>query len=324
MNESGKDTKMVRSDLAGVVRAWGMDLVKVREDLLLSGSPERSAFRASIEDARGDLFVVEQIEALDAERKRVIAETMSALKNADGHLPIHPYLRDIQGSFITERDGTYWQVMPYIEGVPLDRRTYLNDGWRGKVMAAFLIRMRDASKAFPEQGKVFSIKNYVLDMMGKMERYGYAEHKFAREIVLKLDGLFKVYDDLPVSFCHGDYHPLNIIWGDGEIRSVIDWEFCGRKAELYDIANMTGCLGMEHPDTFEKEIVVGSLRELRERGRFAEKSWKVFVPLMVAIRFGWLSEWFRKDDREMIELELTYMRLLLERRMYLEKIWSLY
>ncbi|BBO77311.1 hypothetical protein DSCW_47280 [Desulfosarcina widdelii] len=35
--------------------------------------------------------------------------------------------------------------------------------------------------------------------------------------------------------------------------------------------------------------------------------------LMLAIRFAWLSEWMRKNDRPMIQLEADYMSLLLDR-----------
>ena len=57
----------------------------------------------------------------------------------------------------------------------------------------------------------------------------------------------KVHDMLPVSFCHGDFHPLNIIWSKDSIKAVIDWEFLGMKPEIYDAANLIGCIGIEDP-----------------------------------------------------------------------------
>jgi hypothetical protein len=36
--------------------------------------------------------------------------------------------------------------------------------------------------------------------------------------------------------------------------------------------------------------------------------------LIPVLRFGLLSEWLRKRDREMLELEMVYMNLILEHR----------
>ncbi len=55
------------------------------------------------------------------------------------------------------------------------------------------------------------------------------------------------HDRLPLSFCHGDLHPLNIIWDNDEIQAVIDWEFAGIKPDLFDAANYVGCAGIETP-----------------------------------------------------------------------------
>jgi len=41
-----------------------------------------------------------------------------------------------------------------------------------------------------------------------------------------------------VAFCHGDYHPMNIIWSADDIKCVIDWEFSEYKSEIYDAANI--------------------------------------------------------------------------------------
>jgi homoserine kinase type II len=41
------------------------------------------------------------------------------------------------------------------------------------------------------------------------------------------------------------------------------------------------------------------------------------------MRFAWLSEWLRKDDREMIGLELDYMDLLIQNRDALARVWTL-
>jgi homoserine kinase type II len=50
-------------------------------------------------------------------------------------------------------------------------------------------------------------------------------------------------------------------------------------------------------------------------------SWKYLMEFIVALRFAWLSEWLRRSDKEMIRLELNYMRLLIENKRSLQKAW---
>ena len=107
---------------------------------------------------------------------------------------------------------------------------------------------------------------------------------------------------------------LNIIWGQGSIQAVIDWEFCGTKPEIYDLANLLGCLGMEDPQSLYGPFVHRLIGRLRRSGIFADISWSALPDLMLAIRFAWLSEWLRKNDRPMIRLEADYMSLLMEHR----------
>jgi len=60
---------------------------------------------------------------------------------------------------------------------------------------------------------------------------------------------------------------------------------------------------------------------MRDEGGFAETSWTCLPEFVVALRFAWLSEWLRKDDVEMIGLELDYMDLLIEHRGRLRRVW---
>lgn len=39
-----------------------------------------------------------------------------------------------------------------------------------------------------------------------------------------------------ITFIHGDHHYANILWKDGNISAVLDWELCGRGWKEFDIA----------------------------------------------------------------------------------------
>ena len=114
-----------------------------------------------------------------------------------------------------------------------------------------------------------------------------------------------------------------LIWGSHQIKAVIDWEFCGFKPEIYDVCNMIGCLGMEHPSSLKGELVMDFISMLREQSTISELSWRLLVDFIVALRFAWLSEWLRKEDEEMINLELDYMNLLIENKQALLELWEI-
>jgi homoserine kinase type II len=234
---------------------------------------------------------------------------------------IHPYRRTAENSFFQCLENSHWSLRPYIDGIQLDRETWLNDAWRIDALADFLIRLREQTSG--QGGPRFSIASYAEERMA-------AWHRSRPQIAAQLKdsfqtleiNFFPVHDALPPAFCHGDYHPLNMVWGKNSIRSVIDWEFFGIKPELYDAALLVGCIGFEDPDNLIHEPVIRLVRILREAGFGTEVSWNCFLELAAAIRFGWMSEWIRRDDREAQEMELVYIDILLGQKDYISNHWK--
>ena len=168
------------------------------------------------------------------------------------------------------------------------------------------------------RGGVFSICAYASNRMEVWRgRYSKLADKLEASFQTLETAFFPVHDQLPVAFCHGDVHPLNMIWGTSCIRSVIDWEFCGTKPELYDAALLVGCIGFEDPDNLIKEPVIRLVQRLRAAGFGAEESWAHFLELIAMIRFGWMSEWIRRRDREARKMEAVYIDLLVDQCSYI-------
>jgi homoserine kinase type II len=134
--------------------------------------------------------------------------------------------------------------------------------------------------------------------------------------------MFPKGDALPRAFSHGDFHPLNVIWSATGIEALVDWEFCGFRPEMYDAALLVGCIGMEDPRSLSGELVKNLIGGLRAWAGYSEASWAAFFELVLAVRFAWLADWLRRDDREMIDLEAVYIVLLLDNREALLKAWS--
>lgn len=301
-----------------------MAFARLRADLSLAGSPERSTWRSVVETSDGRLFVLERISSKLYGGKRRIAAILKELSDR-GMQQVVAYLPDTGGEFIHLIDHGLWQVCPYVGGVVLDRPAYVMDGWRGDAVADFLIQLiataRQAPLAFYPSS--FSIAAYSLDLFTTLStREPEIANRYRPFLAHLRKHLFPIAEGLPTSFCHGDVHPINLIWGNQSIRAVIDWEFCGIKPEIYDLANLLGCLGMEDPQSLGGPFVHRLVSRLRRSNIFSDESWDALPGLMMAIRFAWLSEWMRKNDRPMIRLEADYMALLMENRSDLAARWG--
>ncbi|WP_319407424.1 aminoglycoside phosphotransferase family protein [uncultured Desulfosarcina sp.] len=301
-----------------------MSVVSFRPDLPLAGSPERTVWRSVVETADSQLFVLEKIPSIIYGRKRRIAGVLKELSD-QGLQQAGFYLPDVHGEFIPLIAHGLWQLCPYVGGVVLDRPAYVMDGWRGDAVAGFLIGLHAISSRNPAVFNTppFSICAYIRDLFATLSQRNQTVAERYRPFMDHLEKrFFPERDRLPIRFCHGDLHPINIIWGKRSIRAVIDWEFCGIKPEAYDLANLLGCLGMEHPQSLAGPFARRLISRLREAEIFSHESWNTLHDLVLAIRFAWLSEWMRKNDQPMIRLEADYMSLLLEHRQDLKSILS--
>ena len=228
-----------RKEILKVVsRSWGLNLKKLHKNIAIQGSPERSVFRIVLEDENNNFFVLEQIPPKSLENKKRIAAILNFLSK-NNLACMQPYLVSGKKEFVIEYKNNFWQMAPFVQGVELDREKYFYDKWRGPALADFLIDLHHKSKGLPftKLHNVFSLKNYIYKLIREINLY----NKDIKDEIKNIAGFLEIkfmslYDKLTMAFCPGDYHPLNIIWSPDDIKCVIDWEFCGYKSEIYDVA----------------------------------------------------------------------------------------
>jgi homoserine kinase type II len=324
-DENPSESMIPLKTLKAVAQQWGLCFKTVRLDLDVQGSPERSLYRTAFEDDAGGLFVVEQIDPTQRERKCFISKTLEKLHDA-GLSKVSPYLKTHGGESLAFCEGAWWQVSRFIAGTALDRPGYIKDVPKGTALAQFLWDLSRHAKNLTHARTMppFSLKHYIFKLEKEMMQHDPDVGKrFAPILDFLRRSFMQIHDALPVTFCHGDYHPLNIIWQGNAIASVIDWEFCGFKPDIYDAANLVGCIGMEHPSGLIDGLAVSFIHDMRRASAISAQSWNLFVEFVIALRFAWLAEWLRKEDKEMINLEETYMNLLLDNMEKLKDTWGI-
>ena len=312
-----------KETLKAITDVWQVSLKKLHHKIPVQGSPERSVFRVVLEDKNGKYFVLEQIPVKSPKHKRQIAATLDFLSKKN-LARIQPYLADEKGKHVIKYKNNFWQMIPYVRGIPLDREKYMYEKWRGPALADFLIELRRKTTglSFFDPSKTFSLKDYVYKLIHEINLY----NKDIKDEIKDVAGFLEKdfiprYEKLPVAFCHGDYHPMNIIWSIDDIKCIIDWEFSGYKSEIYDAANLIGCVGVEDPQSLTGDLIKSFIADMKGSEIISKTSWKYLVEFIIALRFAWLSEWLRRKDKEMISLELDYMSLLIENKRSLQKVW---
>lgn len=304
-----------------ILNYWNFNFQKERPDLDISGSPERTDSRVVIQDVNNELLILEKINMNQYKHKIMISKTLEYL-HKKGLEKIEPYMKNKYNEYITEINNEYWQMIPYIQNISLKRPEYVFDKWRGEILAEFLLDLWKKSRkiSFYDRNNPFDLRQYFLDMIKKMEIYNKKEFDKLKNIIRFIESDFlNIYYDIPILFCHGDYHPLNIIWLENDIRSVIDWEFLGYKSEIYDIANLLGCIGIEEPTSLINELACSFITKIKESNIISDISFDYLIEFIIILRFAWLAEWFRKKDSDMINLEIDYIRLLTEKKEFIKK-----
>ncbi|MCP4117568.1 MAG: phosphotransferase [Desulfobacteraceae bacterium] len=300
-----------------VARGYGLELRRLHGDKEITGSPERSLNRTMAENTAGEKYIVEEFAPARSQKKQRLGENQHALKDlAVPH--VHPPLRNRDGSVLTELEGRFFQITPFVPGGALPRPEYVVDAWRGEAMAEFLISLygktsgTDMIRQEERDGRsFFSIAAYVQRICREIDRRNPEISSRVRPVATCLEDRFMdVHDRVPRIFCHGDFHVMNVIWGTSGITGVIDWEFCGLRPDVYDAANMIGCIGIEDPNALGGPLVTRFLEKLTASGLISKRGWENLAEFIIALRFAWLAEWLRNNDREMIELELVYMKIL--------------
>ena len=299
-----------RELLRDILSRWGLPFTGIHPQIPIHGSPERCLYRVVVDAGASRLFL-EELNSRTLSRKRLIAERIAHLK-ANG-LPAAAPLAGLDGHFLQRAEGRHWQLTPFVTGVELNRDRFWQDAWRGKALANFLRDLRQASRDLAIEEEVFDLRGYVFKICDDARQLHPKVYEQLAPVFDLIKKRLAACSGLPVAFCHGDPHPLNMIWGKDRILSAIDWEFCGPKCVLHDMALILGCVGSEDENALDGPLVTTFLDTLRSCGLLDDTLEEHLSAWTLALRVAWLAEWLRREDSDMIEFEIFYMKTLADR-----------
>lgn len=297
--------------------------VKERHDIHIPGSPERCIHRTIIETSDNALWLLEQLTPSQQQRRERLGQLLHEL--SEQQVPYIPAFHTTpDGNFTQQDTDGVWQVSPFVHGIPLPQPEYVHDAWRGIAIANFITALQQAGAHISLPQKTTPpLPEYISQLSAVIQEREPIVFRRIMQVIPYLNDLFSLLDILPMTISHGDLHPINIIWGENSINGVIDWEFAGEKSTLYDAANCIGCCGFENPDSLVQGLVPALVTQLYATGVLTKQNARYLSHMVLALRFAWLSEWLRRSDHEMLEMELDYMDILVRYRDALPKAWKI-
>lgn len=291
----------------------------------LPGSPERCLERRALADATGGLWLLERLAPAQCARREELALLLEGLARDPVLAPVLPLWRRADSGGFVLRVGAdeyggglagHWQLSPLVVHAPLPRPGYLDQAWRGRAVAGLILGVQRAGAGLAElcpapqadlpayrDGLFAAIKGHAPGLLPRLAPL--------RAALTELPALLAAQ---PKALAHGDLHPLNVLWGPDAaepLRALIDWEFAGGRPALYDAANCLGCAGFEHPSGLGRGFALGLVAGLFGPGGLPPALLPLLPGMVLASRLGWLSEWLRKGETDLLHMELDYLDVLL-------------
>ncbi len=197
-----------------------------------------------------------QVEIAHAVQKRL----------GDHRFPVAGLVNTVDGSSFVEHDGRIYELFRFINGKRFDK-TSPAAAESGRILTHFHDILRDfpvdpsIKKNTFHQGEAFyEIISEVNDVLPKYESpaqldgmsdtiaFLRKQYECANKTVESVD-----FFSLPTSIVHGDWHPGNTLYKDGEIIAVIDFDSLRFSPRITDIANGALQFSMRMGDAEEVE-----------------------------------------------------------------------
>ncbi|PID29847.1 MAG: hypothetical protein CSB55_00890 [Candidatus Cloacimonadota bacterium] len=288
--------------LIKIAQVWDKKINRTEKNINIQGSPARSDFRIAVSSPE-QIYILEKYGKEKEKTKNKIYLATDYLHKKIKE--IITYERNQKGEFALIENGAYWHLIKYIKGTDLPRPDYAYDSRYAKALIDFQNRFNAVPKEEIRKfcKEKFHLGKFCLNLLEKLKKNDpdiYQKITFSHAYAERTE---EQEQKAEFNFSHGDFHPLNIIWDNFQIKTLIDWEFCNWKIKGYDYGLLVGCLGMENPTA-----LLGDLAKKLTAENYDIK--KYFFDLILCIRLLWLSNWLHIGDKGMTDLEISYLKLL--------------
>lgn len=268
-------------ELQGLVRAY--DLGEMRAAKGIDAGTVNTSYVLDLAAGRFFLRLYEEQPQAGAE-----AEVRLLLHLAHAGVPTPAPVAARDGTMVQVVSGKPAAIFPWIEGDMLCLASVTPEA--GRQVGAALARMHLAGPAPPVETSLGGGRFSADDLVARCDRVAKSEEALVRieaeplrDAVIRIDRRRRI--DLPKGLVHGDLFRDNVLWQDGRIAALLDFESAHRGPFAYDVA--VTILSWSFRDAFDFDVARGILagyREVREL-EASEKEGFYAEAVLAALRF---------------------------------------
>lgn len=281
-----------------------------------------------VEDQRGRRFVLRR-NLQHASVERVEFQVRFQQHLLEQGFPTSRIIENRAGEpFVLDEHGVPWVLDTYIEGHEFD----FERGEQVLEAARRLAQLHLVAETFPGRPPTLDYQQSIRDWWaGAEENLQALEEMFAgrpveeelsylREWWQRVLGEWPLarFDALPVGWVYGDYHGRNMVFVDGELRGLFDFDDIERGPLVYDVARGVHMFGREKRGSLSiRPEVARAFIEEYARGRALSKEERAALPMMVAMSFPPNAAYHRycrqrrgEDIEARLHREVAMMRAL--------------
>jgi len=217
----------------------------------------------------------------------------------------------------------HYQLFPYVPQENNGHLSYPLETGQAVSLANTLTRISQADPDGPATS-FFSVQAKVSQAKKMIRTNQESIANTARHTFQHLENtLFPFLPYFNTGFCHGDFHPANILWKNQTVSAIVDWEAAHRSEELYDLAFFLGCVGMDSPEELSGKGIQTLIKIYFQKTKSGKLAFDCLPELILATRFQWLAVWLaREEDADLAVQEITFWKWLQTHRDRLQSQWQ--
>ena len=209
----------------------------------------RLAAKMLVRASKGSFLLKRRATGRDDQSQVVFAHAVQHAL-AQHRFPVAGLVESLDGNTLIDHDGRTYELFRFINGHRFDKSNPAA-AESGRVLAHFHDILRDFPEepslkrlSFHQGTKVSGVLNEIMDVLAESEdaqrcegmsdtvAYLQEQYKTAHQTVERAG-----FSTLPSGIVHGDWHPGNTLYKDGEIIAVIDFDSLRVSPRITDIAN---------------------------------------------------------------------------------------
>ena len=306
--------------LRAIVQAFGRAADRV--DVISSGRVNQHWLITAGEER----LVLRQYTALRADA--AIAYEHAALRRAsDRGWPVAlPLAHGAKGARVIRYENTRFSLFAMLPGQPLGQAGLANRAITGRLLGRFTSDM--AGSWVEEQREGFG-RLWELDLFVRpsgFESFNGLVAEFAREHgelarVVRAQRYRNLkelarqgYGDLPATFIHGDFQRENLLFAEGELTGLLDFDSCRMDAAVLDLAASLwlDCLEAPAHDGINVPAARALVEGYARTQMFSERDVRM-LPALIRGHFLWfvafrLMQWRSGDEKALASIKRTAER----------------